>query len=752
MFKRRNRPAAAPHSRVHLALEALEDRRLLSGDFVQTNLVSDVAGLAEFQDKQLINPWGLVSSPANPPANLGTPWWVSDQGTGLSTLYNGLGVKQGLVVTIPPAASPPHGPTGIVFNTSGTGFNVSETVGGTTKTGPSVFLFDALDGTIDGWSPGVDRNNAIIAVNNNGTAIYTGLAIGVDAAGQTLLYAANNKGSGSIDVYDQNFKKVTTLAGSFQGPDLPANAAPFNIQDINNQLYVEYTEGPAGAGHGAVAIFSTDGKLVKTLINGDRHLNSPWGIALAPSNFGKFSGDLFVGNFGDGHINVYRPFAGKPTDGKFVAQLTVTTTGQPFEEDHLWSLQFGNGGNSGPKNTLFFTAGINNQKDGLFGTLQPVPRLARTAPLLPALGPINQQTNSTVPTTNRDLNPYGVAFVPNDVQGGGVLQPGDLLVSNFNNAANVQGTGSTIVRFTPAGGRTVFFNGIPGQQTGLTTALGVLKSGFVLVGNVPTDANGVAQQGSLIVLDSNGKVVTQLTDSALLDGPWDLAINDMGSQAQVFVSDVLSGTVTRIDLNIPKGGTPQVESETQIASGYAHRLDPNVVVLGPTGLAFDPQRDVLYVASTLDNKVFAIPNAALTRHDQGTGTVVFDDPTHLHGPLGLVLLPNGDLVAANGDAVNPDPAHPNELVEFRPRGNPADRFVAQFQLDPGAPWAPFGVAVTTQNCDLRFAAVDDDTNTVNVWTFQQTKLFPSGGDHDADDVFVRALEGLRHRSDHGEAD
>src|SRR5262249_54046890 len=209
-------------------------------------------------------------------------------------------------------------------------------------------------------------------------------------------------------------------------------------------------------------------------------------------------------------------------------------------------------------------------------------------------------------------------------------QPGDLLVSNFNNSANVQGRGSTIVRITPEGGRTVFFNGIPGQTLGLTTALGVLKSGFVLVGNVPTDANGVPQQGSLIILDSNGKVVTQLTDSALLDGPWGLALNDMGSTAQVFVANVLSGTVTRIDLTIPTGGTPQVVRETQIASGYAPRRASKGVARGPTGLASAPERDVLYAASTLDNKIFAIRNAAPPRHDHGTGRVVFDDPTHLH--------------------------------------------------------------------------------------------------------------------------
>jgi hypothetical protein len=259
----------------------------------------------------------------------------------------------------------------------------------------------------------------------------------------------------------------------------------------------------------------------------------------------------------------------------------------------------------------------------------------------------------------------------------------------------------------------------------------VLKSGFVLVGNVPTDSNGVAQQGSLIILDSNGNVVTQLTDSALLDGPWDLAINDRGSTAQVFVSNVLSGTVTRIDLSIPKGGTPQVESETQIASGYAHRTDPNALVVGPTGLAFDARRDVLYVASTADNAIYAIPGAAVTHHDHGKGRVVFDDPTHLHGPLGLVLLPNGDLVAANGDAVNTDPNHLNELVEFTPRG----QFVNQFQLDKGAAGAAFGVAVTVQNGELRFAAVDDNTNAVDIWTFQLTPPFHNhkGDDQGQDD-------------------
>src|SRR5262249_1804900 len=141
------------------------------------------------------------------------------------------------------------------------------------------------------------------------------------------------------------------------------------------------------------------------------------------------------------------------------------------------------------------------------------------------------------------------------------------------------------------------------------------------------------------------------------------------------------------------------------------------VAWGPTGLAFDRRRDVLYVASTLDNAIFAISDAASTRHDHGTGRVVFDDPTRLHGPLGLVLLPNGDLVAANGDAVNPDPNHPNELVEFTPRG----KFVGEFQLDSGQAGAAFGLAVTLDDGVLRFAAVDDTTNTIDIWTFHRAR-------------------------------
>ena len=329
------------------------------------------------------------------------------------------------------------------------------------------------------------------------------------------------------------------------------------------------------------------------------------------------------------------------------------------------------------------------------------------------------QTATTIPS-NGDLNPYGAAFVPQGFHsGGGPLRPGDLLVSNFNNSANAQGTGTTIVSVSPDGHTSDFFQG-PAHPTGstglgLTTALGVLRNGFVIVGNVPTTdgTSATVQQGSLLILNAHGQVVQTLTSPTLLDGPWDLAVNDQGKHAQVFVTDVLSGTVTRIDLSVPKhGGAPSVLSETQIASGYAHRTDPAALLLGPTGLAFDRATGNLYVASTADNAVFVIHNALHRNTDAGMGALVYRDAAHLRGPLALVRAPNGDLIVSNGDAVNANSNHPSELVEFTRAG----RFVHQFSVD-ATPGSAFGIALTFKDDDLQFAAVDDSTNSVKIWSF-----------------------------------
>jgi hypothetical protein len=334
-------------------------------------------------------------------------------------------------------------------------------------------------------------------------------------------------------------------------------------------------------------------------------------------------------------------------------------------------------------------------------------------PIIPNLPPTFLSA-STVPS-NGDLNPYGVAFVPNGFPSAGPLHAGDILVSNFNNHNNSQGTGTTIVDISPTGQQQLFFRGssAPGAL-GLTTALGVLKAGFVLVGSVPTldgSSSTIQAPGSLLILNSQGHVVMTLRSSALLDGPWDLTINDQGNQAQVFISNVLSGTVTRLDLMIPQNGHPVVASETQIASGYLIRTDPAALVIGPTGLAYDAENDILYVASTGDNAIFAIASAQARTTDAGKGTLVYRDHRHLHGPLALTLTPNGDLITSNGDAVNPDARQPSELVEFTPQG----RFVAQLSVD-SSPGSAFGLAVESSQDQIHFAAVDDNLNTLDIWT------------------------------------
>ncbi|WP_232452081.1 hypothetical protein [Burkholderia ubonensis] len=319
---------------------------------------------------------------------------------------------------------------------------------------------------------------------------------------------------------------------------------------------------------------------------------------------------------------------------------------------------------------------------------------------------------STVPT-NGDLNPYGIAFVPSGVPAWSTLKPGDVVVSNFNNSSNLQGTGTTIVKLSPDNSPTVFFQG---QNLGLTTALAVLRNGFVLVGNVPTtDGQHVVPPGSLLVINPQGSLVTQLVSAALLDGPWDMTVIDRGQRVTAFVSNVLNGTVARIDLMFDNsGGVTMLQSSRIIASGYTFRTDPSALVVGPTGLAYDANNDILYVASTGDNAVFAIQNAASTNGNAGAGRLIYFDKKHLHGPLALALAPNGHLVTANGDAVNPDPQQPSEIVEFTVDG----QFVAQMQVDivPGAAFGlAFGLGSQRQP---QFAAVNDNTNSATVWTLR----------------------------------
>jgi sugar lactone lactonase YvrE len=325
------------------------------------------------------------------------------------------------------------------------------------------------------------------------------------------------------------------------------------------------------------------------------------------------------------------------------------------------------------------------------------------------LNSLQSITASTMPA-NGDVNPYGVAFVPAGFPSGGHTAAGDLLVANFNSNSNLQGTGTTIVSISPTGQQSVFATS---KLIGLDTALGVLSHGFVIVGNLPVMYPGaVPQPGSLQIYGKNGNLVATLNDSKLLDSPWDLTIDDRGSTAAVFVSNVLSGTVTRVNLSVGTAGVT-VTGKTRIADGYAHQPNSAAVVVGPTGVAYDPTYDRLYVASTADNKIFAVEDAGGRTGSNGMGYVVFGDQKVLHGPLGLVLAPNGHLITANGDAVFAGGTQ-NALVEFTPQGS----LVAQYQMDAGAPGATFGIAIAGSQGSVRFASVDDDLNTVTIWNLR----------------------------------
>jgi uncharacterized protein (TIGR03118 family) len=318
--------------------------------YQQTNLVSDVPGLALHTDAHLVNPWGLARSATS-------PWWVADNGTGVSTLYNGAGGILSLVVTIPvpPGGTPPSKPTGTVFNGS------SDFLG-------DRFIFVTEDGTISGWSGGT---SAVLRVNQSGSAIYKGVSIAQNS-GANFLYAANFH-AGTVDVFDANYMPVTLAPGAFSDPRIPAGFAPFNVQNIAGRLFVTFAKQDEdmedevdGPGLGFVDAFDAGGNLLMRLRTG-RWMNAPWGVALAPSDFGKVSNLLLVGQFGSGQIATFDPLTGN------FQGLLRGVHGQPLTIDGLWALSFGNGAAAGPTNTLFFTAGIDDEQHGLFGTITPIP-------------------------------------------------------------------------------------------------------------------------------------------------------------------------------------------------------------------------------------------------------------------------------------------------------------------------------------------------------------------------------------------
>jgi uncharacterized protein (TIGR03118 family) len=411
--RREGTPARKPH-RYRLGTETLEARSLLSGNVLQTNLVSDLPGVALVQDPNLVNPWGISESSSS-------PFWISDNNAGLSTLYSVPGANNtpvsinSLVVSIPAPGDPLGAsgtPNGTVFNTDGGptgGFKVSGVdTSGKPITASAVFLFTTEDGTLVGWNSGVNPTGfdpakagtyATIAVDNSGNnftqpdpakqtgAVYKGMAIASSATPgtpifasdpntTTVLYAANFR-SGKVEVYDTSFKAVTLPAGAFADPSLPKGYAPFNVQVLGSKVYVTYAlqdankhDDVGGQGHGFIDVFNLDG--TPGLAGGKERLvsrgplDSPWGLALAPSSFGALGGDLLVGNFKSGFIDIFNP-----TTGKFLGNLK-DPDGEPIQIDRLWALKVGNGGMGGAANTVYFTAGLFGETHGLFGSLTPV--------------------------------------------------------------------------------------------------------------------------------------------------------------------------------------------------------------------------------------------------------------------------------------------------------------------------------------------------------------------------------------------
>jgi uncharacterized protein (TIGR03118 family) len=383
------------------------------GTVLQTNLVSDLSGVAAVTDPNLVNPWGISES-------TGSPFWFSDNNAGLSTLYQVPGAGTApvtvnpLVVSIPTPVGPTGGtPSGTVFNAAAaagafpvTGLNKS----GQTASAPAAFLFSSEDGTITGWNPGIDPTGkfagsggaggeAAIAVDNSGNnftnpdpnqqtgAVYKGLAIATsttpiipaDAASTALLYASNFR-AGTVDVYDAGFSKVTALpSGAFSDKDLPGGYAPFNVQVLSGKVYVTYAkqdaskhDDAAGPGRGFVDVFNLDG--TPGLPGGQARLisrgalDSPWGLAIAPTGFGGITAPgtdpvLLVGNFGDGFIHAY-----DAASGSALGDLR-DPDGEPIQINKLWALQVGNGGRGGLATAVYFTAGPFDESHGLFGSL-----------------------------------------------------------------------------------------------------------------------------------------------------------------------------------------------------------------------------------------------------------------------------------------------------------------------------------------------------------------------------------------------
>jgi uncharacterized protein (TIGR03118 family) len=342
--------------------------------YKQTNLISDLPGMAAATDPNLVNPWGMSRSSTS-------PWWISDNGVGIAQLNTGTGAAVALgqpcpaganvnCVTVPtgdPKSSPTGTPTGQVFNGT-TDFQL-------TPNNPARFIFVTEDGTVSGWNPAVKANSAVIKVNTHSASVFKGVALATLSTKYggmaNYLYVADFR-KGRVNVYDAHFDKVHFDGDAFEDEEIPHGFAPFNVQNIGGNIYVAFAQQDSekhdevdGAGLGYVDVFSPAGRLLHRLQHG-QFLNAPWGMTQAPSDFGAYSHNILVGQFGSGQILVF-----DSVTGRFKGTLNDASD-KPITIDGLWDIAFGGGTTSGPSNTLFFAAGINHEADGLFGTITAI--------------------------------------------------------------------------------------------------------------------------------------------------------------------------------------------------------------------------------------------------------------------------------------------------------------------------------------------------------------------------------------------
>ncbi len=556
-----------------LSLTLAHSQTAVNG-YVVHNLVSDLPGLADFTDPNLIDPWGVAFSATS-------PFWVGNNHSGTSTLYSGTGAPVALVVSVPTPAGPgtPGAVTGVIFN--GTpGFLIPTATGAGTK---ASFMFCTEDGTIAAWNSGTA---ATIMVNNSANAVYKGCVLG-GATATSLLYAANFR-AGTVDVFDQTFKPAT-VSGGFANAKIPAGFAPFDIALFGGNLYVTYAkqdsalmDDVAGPGNGYVAVFDLNGNLMTNLIS-QGPLNSPWGMAMAPASFDTYAGDLLVGNFGDGTINAFNP-----TSGAFIGSLE-DVEGGTLSIPGLWSLNFGNGGRGGDVATLYFTAGIPGpfgeevESHGLFGSIQPPPvfqsamvvnAAASTAALAPntfvsieggALSAITRNANSAdfvgtklptalsgVSVTANGESAFVTYISPTQINVllPADLQPGPVKIQTFNNGLSSQTASVTLQAAGPA------FFVLTGGKYVATHADGTLVAPVGLTAGVTSSP---AMAGETIVIYANGFGATTqpIPNGSIITTPLTLATTPLftigGASAMVKFAGLTEAGVYQLNVVVPTG-------------------------------------------------------------------------------------------------------------------------------------------------------------------------------------------------------